>query len=90
MGFLRRFDLTKRRSSSSRTAVENDVVLKREFANHVATVCDHFNIPGERIFNMDETGVNFDLSGNYMIEHKGRKRVTISKNSKSKQRVTVV
>ena len=88
--FLKRFDLTVRKKSSSRNPSIPYGSVIEAFQNEIKQIVLNYQIKKCNIFNMDETGIFLDMSPDYTIEKLGTKSVSIVSNSAAKQRFTCV
>jgi hypothetical protein len=66
----------------------DDELIKR-FTNGIREAIYRYSIKKENVFNLDETGINFDMSSTRTIDIIGKKKISISKNYASKARLTV-
>ena len=88
--FLLRFDFVNRKKTSSRNPAVAIGSVIDNYKEEINRLVINYNIKKENIFNMDETGVYFDMSPDYTIDKLGTKTVSIVSNSCSKQRFTCV
>ena len=88
--FLNRFDLGVRCASSSRADNNACGELIQRYTNEIKEIINNYSIKQENIFNMDETGINFDMSSVRTVDLIGKRKISIAKNYASKSRFSAV
>ena len=85
MGFVKR----KVSTSASKYTSTNFEQVKTEFLASVSDIVKMEDIPCELILNCDQTGVRIVPSGNWTMDKKGAKRISIS-GADDKRQITLV
>ena len=89
--FMKRYDLSLRRKTKISQQLPEDTEEKlEEFRRFIIWLRTQYNYDLNSIFNMDETPVWFDMTGNLTINNKGDKTVHIRTTGNDKNRFTVV
>lgn len=89
-GFLKRYNLTLRKVSSCRIKKDEDEHIFNEYKSKFNDLIIKNKIKTENIYNMDETGIFFNMSSDTTVDFVGAKKVSIIKNYASKTRFTCV
>ena len=88
---LKRIDFRKRRrgTTKSGTTPEDLDSIKKTFLSEVVETVDMNDIPGESIFNWEQTGVNLVPGALWTMDKRGKKRIDIA-GFKDKRQITAV
>ena len=76
---LKRMDFTKKRGSTKVSGMPDDIKeAKQKFLSDIVETIEFKEIPGDLIFNWDQTGINLVPSSLWTMDKKGKKRVEIA------------
>ena len=74
----KKYRIVTRRSTVKKIRSQNEELLKenaKEFVNRVNAIVDDKHILPSRVFNADQTGINYEITTQRTLEYKNRKHV---------------
>jgi len=93
--FMDAFNLTIRTVTSTRSQLDDPLQRPEEeivetWKQDIIDTMTKFGIQGNSVFNMDQSGLNYEIVPKRTIEPKGAKRVVVASKGGDKKRATIV